>query len=163
MGKFIKNSFTTVLAFCFYDSSYSIWKSNTDILSEDRGQAILAALFRATIASTGIIVMKQAMTILYTYYNRSDSFLLKFILRCGKETLALYILQGYLIESILFSLVMFISNYFGFNPFIANVSFMGYIIAPAITLATMYILMCFIDWCKNHKYTDKLFGFKMKI
>lgn len=62
------------------------------------------------------------------------------ICRWGGTTLELYILQTIFVEIILGKMVSILIIRLGYNPFVQNCSVLGFVIAPLLSLATLYIL-----------------------
>lgn len=148
-----------VACFCYWDSSYTIWNAGANLL-QPNGVA-LALFFRTIIAITGIVVFREFMNILYVYLERSGEKTLRFILDCGKNTLALYILHSIVLGHFINRIVRLICRHVEFNPFNYNDMVLGYVYAPWLSVFIMWLLLFVIRWCKAHKYTNKLFGFKI--
>ena len=83
------------------------------------------------------------------------------ILKSGPQTLAIYILQSFIIERFLKSGMKYIvqNNDWQYNSYELNI--MAYIIAPMITLATLKIASELTTRIQNNKYLHYSFGFKI--
>lgn len=55
------------------------------------------------------------------------------------------------------------SQHIGYNVFAENHLLLGYVIAPVLSIVLMYMMLLLFDWCHNHRFTNKLFGFKVSI
>ena len=120
-----------------------------------------AILFRTFIAISGMLVAKGLFDILFKYLSENHPSVCSFFLECGKETLALYILHAIVLGRIVSKIVNLTTNFFGYNIFVCNYLLLGYFIAPLLSLAIMITTVWFVKWCKAHRFTDKLFGFKI--
>lgn len=138
------------ICLCFWNSTYSIWKAGADLLHYTPPERLLGIItFRTIIALSGIIVVKELFGMLYDYLEKENHLFLEFIQSCGKQTLALYILQHIVVFSILKRVVHKICSHFDFNLFNLNEPLLGYVLAPWISLIIMWILLVFISWTKN--------------
>jgi len=82
------------------------------------------------------------------------------MVQCGKETLALYILQDIVLFKVVKNMVIIISKSLGYNPLNTNECILGYVIAPLLSLVLMLILMKIINSIKSFRYTKYVFGGK---
>ena len=149
-----------VTCLCFWKSSYTIWNAGANIL-HGGGKLALTIALRTIVAISGIIVVKSLLDVSYTYLKTNKKTWVEFVTLCGKNTLALYILQQIVVFRYVRKIVRFICAHFQTNPFNFNEKFLGYILAPLLAILIMWFLVQFILWCKSHKYTNKLFGFKI--
>ena len=149
-----------VTCLCFWKSSYTIWNAGSDILSGGRGLALILTL-RTIVAISGIIVIRELMDVLYAYFEKNKKSWFDFIILCGRNTLALYILHSVVLIQFVSRIIRVICSFFHDNPFNYNEEFLGYILAPLLAILMLWICIYVILWCQNHKYTDKLFGFKV--
>lgn len=147
-----------VICLCFWNSSYTVWNAGSNILLG--GGICRILILRTVVAISGIIVVREIMDILYKYLSQNYKSIFDFILLCGKNTLALYILHSILLTQLFSRIVRLICKCFNFNPFNYNELLCGYVLAPWISIILMWGLVRFICLCKKYKYTEKLFGFK---
>ena len=149
-----------ILGLCFWNVNYNIWNAGADLTGEDNF-LFRAILFRTFIAFSGIIVAKGIFDVLYKHLSENEPLVCSLIVDFGKETLALYILHAIVLGRIVSKIVSLTTNFFGYNIFVSNHLLLGYLIAPLLSLAIMIIIVWFVKWCRCHRYTDKLFGFKI--
>ena len=149
-----------ILGLCFWSVDYTIWISGADLSGGDIS-LVNAILFRTFIAISGMLVAKELFDILYKYLSESYPLVCSFFLDCGKETLALYILHAIVLGRIVSKIVSLTTNIFGNNMLVSNHLLLGYLIAPLLSLAIMIMMVWFVKWCKCHRYTENLFGFKI--
>ena len=145
---------------CFWRIDFNIWNAGADF-SGGGIFLLYATLFRTFIALSGIVIAKWLFDILYRELSENHSLLCRFIVDCGKETLALYILHVIVLSWIVRKLVSLMTGILDYNIFEINHLLLGYFIAPLLSLGIMMLMMWGIKWSKKNRYTDKLFGFKI--
>ena len=147
-----------IASLCFWKYDYSIWNVDGNILNADTCKFMTIA-FRLLIGVVGIYVVKKLADVFVDYMQHHDNWFYQLILKTGKETMMFYIFQNALIFQLGIKVVAMISNRLGYNPFSFNHGFLGYVLAPVITILMLYTLLAFIRIMKKNKYSSKLFGF----
>lgn len=150
--------FVFVLGFCFWNSSYSVWNSGCYLLAGNNIGFII--LFRTFMAILGIILAKRIMDLLYNTISIEYTWFYNLMIKTGKETLAIYILQAILIERILRKICLLLQYKLNFNVFNIDENILGYFYAPVISIITLYCLLKLISLIKRNKHLKYLFGFK---
>lgn len=151
-----------VTGLCYWDTSYTIWNAGANIIGEG-GFVLSAILYRTFMACTGIVVSMAFFDMLYDYVDKSHHRISNFVVRLGRETLALYIVHPIILGHIIKKLCSVMSQHIGYNVFAENHLLLGYVIAPVLSIVLMYMMLLLFDWCHNHRFTNKLFGFKVSI
>lgn len=151
-----------IVCLCFWETKYSIWHTNGNILSADLYKTLII-VFRLLIGCLGIIVVKHLADILYAYMEESNNWFYRLMIKSGKETMMIYIFQNAVIFSFGKKIVAKFEERMGCNPFSANHPLLGYVLTPIITVFILYGLLTFITFVKKNKYTAKTFGFKCKL
>ena len=148
-----------VLLLSFWTQEYKI--RNTGAYFTDFTLNSLAiVLFRYAIGFVGCWCFAFFMNIFYEYYTQHRTSVYEFVVRSGKETLALYILQDIFLFKIVKNLMLFLSKEMGYNPLNSNEAILGYVIAPVLSLSLLFLLMKMIQVTKSCKYTKYAFGGK---
>ena len=117
--------------------------------------------FRYVIGLVGSIAFISVFNIIYEYYAAHRTKLFDFIAVSGKETLAVYILQIFIICKVMKNCMNLITGMIGFNPLIWNEGLYGYVITPLISLAVLYVSYEMALLVRGNKWTRWLFGFKL--
>lgn len=122
---------------------------------------IFIFIFRFVIGIVGCLAMISVFNMLYLFFSSQNNICKKFILQCGRETLAIYILQHIVLFSICERLVHALYNLLGYNLFATNKLLTGYIIAPALSLTLIALFLLILRFLKRNQYTRFIFGFKI--
>lgn len=140
------------IGLCFWKSEYTPWKTNWNAWSE-HSEAIIIYVYRFILAILGVFVMTKVLSHLKKIFNG------KKIILCGRETLAIYILQAFIVERFFTNALNFlaIKNTFHFNQ--SEMNLIGFILCPLGALAILYSLYTVIVILKQNKYTKWVFGF----
>lgn len=125
-----------VVMACFWKAEYSVWNIGTNIFESTRN--CLLILYRGIIGCFGSISMMLVFSKVYNIIKNKK--IVVEICRWGGTTLELYILQTIFVEIILGKMVSILIIRLGYNPFVQNCSVLGFVIAPLLSLATLYIL-----------------------
>lgn len=153
-GSFFVGSAFIVMQ-CFWSGEYNVWNAGTNVL-QDSGRMIGIVVFRDMIGICGCVAMKKLFDVLYGQFGRAADF----VVRAGRETMLLYILQSMLIEKILAKVVSLMARAMGGNPLVFNMPLLGYVIAPAITIAVIAVMMWSISIIRRiHVVSDIFTGF----
>ncbi len=147
-----------VTALCFWNTSFNIWNIGANVL--DGGQVIRAIVLRFLLAISGIVSMSLVFDLVRGYLSDKYPLVCEFFVKMGQETLGLYIIQDFVIFTLLAYAVQIVERRIGANLLIGNHLLLGYVIAPFISLAIMVVLYQFIKWCRGSKYLKFLFGFR---
>ena len=149
-----------ILGLCFWNGKYNIWNAGANVIGGGTF-ILLAILYRTFMALSGMIVAKGIFDFLYMYLSDNHPSVCSLFVNFGKETLALYILHVIVLSKVVGKTTEVMIRMLGYNMWETNHLFLGYFIAPLLSFAIMMLLLWLIKWCKRHRYTDKLFGFKI--
>ena len=149
-----------VVLLCFWDADYNIWNSGSYLL-KDTLDTLLASIFRFVIGAIGCIAMSLAFDALTRIGNPIVKWINKEITSCGKNTLAIYILQSFVVEYAFARVMAKLFSNPESNIFISNIGLLGYVIAPITAFIVMIALNRVINLLKRIPRIGKfLFGFK---
>ena len=151
--------FLFIILLCFWDSSYNIWTTGT-YFNELNISSISIVLFRYMIGIVGCYTFIVTASFFYDGFSKNRNWLFDFFCKSGKETLAIYILQDIILFKFLKNATSFMAAKIGYNPFLLNESFMGYVIAPVFALLVMYLSYKTAIKLKSWKLTKYVFGGK---
>lgn len=84
-----------------------------------------------------------------------------FIVKSGRQTLAIYILQSFFVEKILKHLMCLLVQKYNISYNSYEINVLGYIAAPVIAYLVLCLCSNIIDIVERHKYTRFVFGFKI--
>ena len=157
-----------VLAQCFWKTDYNVWTLGCNILNNGayfRNSACV--LYRFVIGILGCIVMKNIFDILYKILAADNSkeshYILCKILVWGRETLELYILHAWFVSVAGAKVISILVSKLGSNPFVINKRLLVLLIAPLITMATLYCMHFFSNQIKRIPVLGKhLFSIKIQ-
>lgn len=150
-----------VVLLCFWDTKYNVWNAGSYLLGGEITTTAFAVVYRFLIGLTGCI----AMTAIFDMLMKSENHFMKIINReivsVGKNTMMIYLFQGFIIEWLLANCVSLFVRMCNFNPFTFNANFLGYIIAPVTGFVCMIIFNRIIIAMRQIPYVGKyVFGFK---
>lgn len=150
-------SLVFIIGLCFWSTRYTPWE--IDALSwEQHPVNIIIYAYRFLLGILGIYIMGGILTKVYEISKNGGGI----ITLCGKETLALYLLQGIVIERILNRIINYTETWLKISTYPqVFLNLLGYVFAPVISFIVMVALYRCIIWMKNHHFTKKLFGFKL--
>lgn len=149
-----------LIGICFWNSSYTIWNSKTNILLGYN--VAIIDLFRIVIGFVGVVTMKMVFDMIYTYFFTNHNRILSYFANTvGRETLGIYILQHIIVFRGLKYFISFLIDKIGYNPFLWNDRFLIYVITPLFSLLVLFVSYWFISTCKSNKYMKYLWGFKI--
>lgn len=161
--KHYKYNFLIFLAFicclCFWSTDYTIWNTGSNVFN--RPEILPIIVFRLSIAAIGFVAVKRVCDEIYKSLSTENGYFYNLMIRSGKETLMLYILQCFILVILKKGTEIIILK-LGYNPFTTNHELFGYVIAPLLSIAMMEILLQFIQLLNKNKYTSLLCGFKME-
>ncbi len=145
-----------VMLFC-WKGVYSPWTLGHDAW-KDSWTNLLVYVYRFALGVLGCFVMARVFRWMYG----RDAWLRPLMETCGRQTLAIYIMQSILIERCLGEVV---AHLYGWLQLTALPAFvvvlLGYVLAPLVALLTLWLLSRVASWCSSHPYTRRLFGFKV--
>lgn len=147
-----------IMALCFWKVNYSVWSTGTFLVHYDT-HAIFVFVFRYAIGIVGILSAILLCNIIYAYYSIHRGYIYEIILKCGRETLLLYILQDIVLFKFVKHGMLFVVKKIGYNPLNFNETFLGYFIAPLCTFFLIVFLLLLADYAKKYKTTKLLFGY----
>lgn len=152
--------FLFVVCLCFWKQDYTIW-STGEIISQYDMVSICIVAFRFFIGYCGCFTfMVFIKCIMKTFYN-PKFFIFSMIQNCGKESLAIYMLQHIVLFGVTTKIMSFLICYSHFNPLTENELLLGYVIAPIYSIILIYLMLTFVNAMKKNKYTKWMFGFKV--
>lgn len=163
--KLSTTNFVLVLMFfiigqCFGTTVYSPWILGFDAWKEDLAVCFIY-LYRFVLSLLGIFLMAN---VFHMFHNTFCPKITDFIISIGRETLALYILQSFVIEWILKKIVKYfdsaIGRLYSYDLTISQ-SLIGYLFAPLVAFCTIFVLLYVIRFVKSNKYSKWVFGFKI--
>lgn len=125
---------------CFWKASYNIWSSPSYLLNGDTINTLLITLFRFFIGCTGCVTMSIVFDILRKAQNPIMQFINKCFISAGKNTLVIYIFQGFVLEFAFARVIEIFVDKYGSNPFVSNLGLLGYVIAPVTAFICMVVL-----------------------
>lgn len=149
-----------VILLCFWKSEYNIWNTGTYFKCFN-SDSLGIVVFRYAIGVVGCVVFVWFFNMLYQYYEKHRTWLFDFICISGKETLAIYILQDIVLFKFLKHGVLVLSNHLGYNPFLWNETFMGYVIATVLAFIVLFLIYKLAILVKSWRYTKYIFGGKI--
>jgi len=146
-----------VVGLCFWKSDFTPWKCGYNAWMHNYNY-VLIYTYRFVLGITGTFVMAGVFRKLQIFLPQKVG---DFILKAGPETLALYILQFFIIETVLYKLVRFlpIPGIYTSHPNLVH-CLIGYLIAPFTAIVTIFISLYIIRFLKSHKLTKWVFGFR---
>lgn len=147
-----------VTGLCFWKSAYTPWQVGYDAWKSD-AMALAVYAFRFILAVTGAYVMSQL------FFRIKDVLTEKvktFFIETGKKTLALYVLQTFVVEKAL-NKVMLLANpaFYDIVPDTVH-ALIGYVIAPLLSVAVIMLLRQIIGLLEKSKYTSWVFGTRLE-
>lgn len=150
---------TFIVCLCFWKSDYNIWNAGSFII---RGgwKLLIIITFRMLIAFVGMLSVKWLCDVFYNYFAKHNDRLIATFLEVGRESFSIYILHCFSFV-FLAKTALILSHYFGYNIFLFNTSFGGYVIAPFIASLIIYVVMLISKLLKKNKYSNALLGFKV--
>ena len=151
--------FLFALMLCFWKKDYTVWATKPWLTSFEL-KNILIVLYRYVIGFAGCGAFVVLFNILYTYYCRRVTPLFRFIVKCGKETLAIYILQDIILFKVVRNIVLILTDKLGYNPFVIYANVLDYVLAPVFAFVITWIIMWGVNLIKGFKYTKYAFGGK---
>jgi len=150
-----------VVLWCFWSSKYTVWNSGSYLLGGNAAYTFKAVLIRFFIGATGCVTMALVFDVLMRCENPVMKFINRQIVSVGKNTMIIYIFQGFIIEFLFAEFIELFVEKLGFNPFVFNSAFLGYVIAPVTAFVCMIILDRIIIAMKKIPLIGKyIFGFK---
>ena len=145
-----------VLGLCFWKADYSPWNTGYNTWVSDKF-IIIIYFYRFILAILSVYMVAGVLAFVNVGKISGR------IALCGRETLALYILQSFVIER-------FFTNFMNRQILLRNISLsqtewniIGYVVVPIIALCLMYALYSIISFIRKSKYLIWLFGFKLKV
>ena len=157
----IKNKFywfvLWVCALCFWKDCYSIWATGTYIKSISINHVTIV-IYRYLIALFGVFSFSKICEIYYNYYSKENGFIYNTLVKAGKETLLIYILQDIILFKFINIGMKYTVRHLAYNPFNFNDLFLGYVIAPIGSFVLIIVLLFVSTIVKRHKIGMILFG-----
>ncbi len=142
---------------CFWKGQYTPWSCGSDVWKIDMN-AIWIYGFRFLLAIVATYIVANLFKMLYSHIPQNIS---RFVLKAGRETLALYVLQVFVIEILLQKIMKHVdTSWYDINADVIH-NLIGYVVAPAISISTVFILLFVITLVKKSKWTRWIFGLKL--
>lgn len=149
-----------IILLCIWKSDYSIWNTSGYILS-DFGFKLIAICIRILIGVSGIYTLTWIGDVFYRQWQKKDNWFYRLMIRTGKETLAIYILQQIILFRFLKKGMEIVVNLYGYNMLTLNDRLLGYIFAPILSLLVLCVCLAVVDGIKRNNIGKYLFGFKI--
>ena len=149
-----------ITLFCFWSPSYNIWNSGSYLIGNP--QLLGVIIFRMVIAVFGILSALIIFDYLYPRFQMGGGRIYELIIRAGRQTLMLYILQCFplrLMENLMYRVI----SISGFNPLCKIQEFFAYVLAPILSLLMLWILTIIIECMNKNKYLHYLNGFRINL
>jgi len=150
-----------IVMICFWKTSYNIWNTPAYLLNGDLVNTLIITLFRFFIGCTGCVTMAIVFDILRQSKNTIMGFINRCFISAGKNTLVIYIFQGFFLEFAFAKLMTKFVESYGSNIFISNLNLLGYVIAPITAFVCLLVLDKVVIYMKKIPCIGKyIFGFK---
>jgi len=142
---------------CFWKSDYTPWRCNGIAWRSDIN-ALWIYGYRFCIAIIASYIMVNMFRIIC---HHTPTRVTQLVLKAGRETLALYVLQFLVIETLLHRLMTIVdTSWYACNPDAVH-NLIGYLFAPVISVVTIVSLLKVVEAMKNWKWTKWTFGIKL--
>lgn len=155
LSHFMLVFFCFIMLICFWKGEYSPWVLGYDEWKNDI-YSIGIYFYRFTLGVLGTYIAANILKVLYTLNWGGKSVLIK----SGKQTLAIYILQTFIVERFFAHIIRALVERSCFTYDSIEVNIMGYVVAPIIAYTVLIICSMITDKLENYKYTKYVFGFK---
>ncbi len=157
--KIIKISVVVIFAVMqvFWDVKYNVWNTGNNIFAFSTPLAtLLRIIYRTCIGLVGCIAMQTVFDFLYHFkYPR----LKRALCNVGKNTLEIYILQSFIVETLGAYAVAFVAKILGFNIFTVNMFLLDFVFALVISGVSVGVCYYIQKWLKRIPKAGKyLFG-----
>lgn len=130
----------------FWDKSYNVWNTGNNIFAFSTPIITsLRILYRMSIGIVGCIAMKSVFEFLY---NLKCTKLKTALCNAGKNTLEIYIIQSFLVETLGVMAVAFVTKILGFNVFTVNMFLLDYVFAFVISAVSVAVSYYIQKWFK---------------
>ena len=149
-----------IILLCFWKIDFTVWATGP-YFQDPTLSSIMIVVFRYVIGVVGSMAFISVFNIIFEYYSNHRTKLFDFIVMTGKETLAVYILQIFIICKVMRHGMIWITGMMGFNPLTGNMGLYGYVITPLLSLLVLYLTYNVTVFVKASKYTKWMFGFKL--
>ncbi len=141
----------------FWDKSYNVWNTGNNIFAFSTPiTTSLRIFYRMSIGIVGCIAMKTVFDLLYSFKCAK---LKTALCNAGKNTLEIYIIQSFLVETLGVMAVAFVTKILGFNVFAVNMFLLDYVFAFVISSVSVAVCYYVQKWLKLIPKVGKyLFG-----
>ena len=145
-GKWLEyaNILLFVVMLCFWSLDYNPWDTRFNLLANPG--LIPITLFRFAIGLSGIFAMRWVFDRLYHPFVRP------FVCRIGRKTLGVYLLQGLLVETLLFECCWQLAVSYDYATQI-DLTLLCYVVAPLVALITCWFSLLCLRVLESNKYT----------
>ncbi len=151
-----------IVLICFWSMDYTVWSTGSYLLGGNFKATLMAVLFRFFIGATGCVTMSVVFDILYLSSNKVLAFINKNLVSVGKNTLMIYLFQGFVVEFVFARVMVKVVNIIGRNIFVSNTTLLGIIISPITAFICIVVLNFVINKLKKLPKVGKyIFGFKI--
>lgn len=145
------------LGMCFWQVKYNPWNCSWDAWKHNE-YAVLVYVYRFALSIATVYLIANLFKVLY---NSITGEIKQVILNAGKETLAIYVLQYFVIEVLLHKLMSMIkTDWYNINPSLVQ-DVIGYFVAPIVAFFAMVAMLYLIKIIKSSKWTKWVFGTKL--
>lgn len=151
-----------IVLLCFWSMDYTVWSTGSYILNGEMVDTLIAVVFRFAIGATGCVTMSVIFDALLSSNNKLLSFINRQLIAAGRNTLTIYLFQGFVVEFIFTLCIKKLVEMMGRNIFVINTPLLGYVIAPVAAFVCVVVLNLVINKMKRIPYIGKyIFGFKI--
>ncbi len=147
-----------VFALCFWKDSFSPWVIKADAWRIDKIN-IFIYIYRFLLGVLGTYVIANILKYLRTIKWGGN----KLLVKAGTQTLSIYILQTFVVEKFLNSVIRMIVEYIDVSYSEPFINLIGYVIAPVLSFIILIGLLRINCKLKEYKYTKNLFGCKLSL
>lgn len=145
------------LGMCFWQVKFNPWNCSWDAWKVNE-YAVLIYIYRFVLSIATIYLIANLFKMLYKSITGGFK---RVILHAGKETLAIYVLQYFIIEVILHKLMCLLkTDWYNINVSIVQ-NVIGYFVAPIIAFLSMVAMLYLIKIIKRSRWTNWVFGIKL--
>ena len=145
------------IGMCLWRASYTPWEYGSEVWKIDTN-ALYIYGYRFLLSIVATYIMANVFKMLYSYIPRNIT---ELVLKSGRETLALYILQLFVIEVLLRKIMICLNTtWYNLYPDIIQ-NMIGYVLAPCISVLAMQFLTIAIYNIKKISQLRWIFGIKI--
>ena len=152
--------FLFVILLCFWEASYTPWKTGALAWKGDSAAALIY-VYRFTLGIIGVYAIAKCLDMIRNLLG-DNSFVVRNVIKWGRETLALYILQSIAVERIA---KIMLDAIYKHHPVVLSqhmVNLIGYVAVPILAFVAIVCLFFVVEKVKCNSLAKYVFGFKMR-